>query len=46
MRRDRITFAMMIVLPIVQLMLFVFAINADPAKLPRWWRGNGPLSRA
>ncbi len=34
MRRDRVTFAMMIGLPIVQLMLFGFAINADPRHLP------------
>lgn len=34
MRRDRITFAMMIGVPILQLMLFGFAINTDPKELP------------
>ncbi|MHA7870377.1 MAG: ABC transporter permease [Salipiger thiooxidans] len=34
MRRDRVTFAMMIGIPLVQLMLFGFAINTDPKELP------------
>ena len=34
MRRDRITFAMMIGVPLLQLMLFGFAINTDPKGLP------------
>ena len=34
MRRDRVTFAMMIVIPLVQLVLFGFAINNDPKGLP------------
>ena len=34
MRRDRLTFAMMIVVPIMQLVLFGFAINMDPKGLP------------
>ena len=34
MRRDRLTFAMMLVVPIVQLLLFGFAINSDPKRLP------------
>ncbi|MCB1757354.1 MAG: ABC transporter permease, partial [Gammaproteobacteria bacterium] len=34
MRRDRLTFAMMLVIPIVQLVLFGFAINMDPKSLP------------
>lgn len=34
MRRDRITFAMMLVVPIVQLLLFGYAINNDPKGLP------------
>lgn len=48
MRRDRVTFAMMIGLPIVQLMLFGFAINADPRHLPTLVEINddGPLTRA
>ncbi|MEO5805211.1 ABC transporter permease [Devosia sp.] len=48
MRRDRVTFAMMIGLPIVQLMLFGFAINADPRHLPTLVElgDNGPITRA
>lgn len=48
MRRDRVTFGMMIGLPIVQLMLFGFAINADPRHLPTLVEVNddGPLTRA
>ena len=34
MRRDRITFAMMLGIPLIQLMLFGFAINSDPKGLP------------
>ncbi|MGE5894332.1 MAG: ABC transporter permease [bacterium] len=34
MRRDRLTFLMMIGIPIIQLILFGFAINADPKHLP------------
>jgi ABC-2 type transport system permease protein len=34
MRRDRLTFAMMIGFPIIQLILFGFAINSDPKQLP------------
>ncbi|ESQ83318.1 mannose-1-phosphate guanyltransferase [Asticcacaulis sp. AC466] len=34
MRRDRLTFGMMIVVPVVQLALFGFAINSDPRHLP------------
>ncbi|WP_417719487.1 ABC transporter permease [Salipiger sp.] len=34
MRRDRLTFGMMIGIPLVQLMLFGFAINTDPKELP------------
>ncbi|MDC9822403.1 ABC transporter permease [Devosia sp. ZB163] len=48
MRRDRITFGMMIGLPIVQLFLFGFAINSDPRHLPTLVEvgDNGPLTRA
>jgi ABC-2 type transport system permease protein len=48
MRRDRITFGMMIALPIVQLLLFGFAINTDPRHLPTLAEINdsGPLTRA
>ncbi len=34
LRRDRLTFAMMIGIPIIQLTLFGFAINGDPKALP------------
>lgn len=34
MRRDRITFAMMLGVPLMQLMLFGYAINSDPKQLP------------
>lgn len=34
MRRDRITFAMMIGIPILQMIIFGFAINSDPKQLP------------
>ncbi len=34
MRRDRITFAMMLGVPLMQLLLFGFAINNDPKGLP------------
>jgi ABC-2 type transport system permease protein len=33
-RRDRLTFAMMVGIPILQLILFGFAINSDPRALP------------
>jgi ABC-2 type transport system permease protein len=33
MRRDRVTFAMMLMIPIVQLLLFGYAINSDPKRL-------------
>jgi ABC-2 type transport system permease protein len=34
MRRDRLTFGMMMGIPIIQLVLFGFAINSDPKHLP------------
>ncbi|SFN32709.1 ABC-2 type transport system permease protein [Formivibrio citricus] len=34
MRRDRLTFAMMVGIPLMQLVLFGFAINGDPKHLP------------
>ncbi|GIW54542.1 MAG: mannose-1-phosphate guanyltransferase [Nitrospiraceae bacterium] len=34
MRRDRLTFGMMIGIPLIQLILFGFAINSDPKRLP------------
>ncbi len=48
MRRDRITFAMMIGIPIMQLLLFGYAINSDPKNLPTLveMADQGPVSRA
>jgi len=34
MRRDRVTFAMMLGIPIMQMILFGYAINSDPRHLP------------
>ncbi|AXQ29636.1 ABC transporter permease [Solimonas sp. K1W22B-7] len=34
MRRDRMTFGMMVGIPVIQLALFGFAINSDPHRLP------------
>ena len=34
MRRDRLTFGMMVGIPLLQLILFGYAINSDPKKLP------------
>ncbi len=34
LKRDRVTFAMMVGIPIIQLTLFGFAINTDPKHLP------------
>ena len=34
MRRDRVTFGMMLGIPFIQLILFGFAINSDPKHLP------------
>ncbi len=34
MRRDRLTFGMIVGIPIIQLILFGFAINSDPKHLP------------
>jgi ABC-2 type transport system permease protein len=34
MKRDRLTFAMMVGIPIIQLLLFGYAINSDPKRLP------------
>ncbi|MCP5367976.1 MAG: ABC transporter permease [Hyphomicrobiales bacterium] len=48
MRRDRLTFAMMIGIPMMQLMLFGYAINTDPRHLPTAveLRDDGPATRA
>ena len=34
LKRDRLTFGMIIGIPVIQLILFGYAINADPKKLP------------
>src|SRR6202142_4734572 len=34
LRRDRVSFAMIIMIPLVQLMLFGYAINTTPRDLP------------
>ncbi len=47
MRRDRVTFAMMIGIPFLQMVLFGFAINSDPKHLPTaiLSADNSPFSR-
>ena len=48
MRRDRVTFAMLIGIPIIQLTLFGFAINTNPKYLPTAIinADNSPLTRS
>lgn len=48
MRRDRMTFAMILAMPVLQLLLFGFAINTDPRHLPTVveWRDDGPMTRS
>lgn len=48
LKRDRLTFAMMIGVPIMQLVLFGYAINADPKHLPTAVvaHDQGPLVRS
>jgi ABC-2 type transport system permease protein len=47
MRRDRLTFGMMIGIPLLQLVLFGYAINSDPKHLPAavLLADNGPQGR-
>ncbi len=47
MRRDRVTFGMMVGIPLLQLTLFGFAINSDPRHLPTALRlaDHGPFAR-
>lgn len=47
MRRDRLTFLMMISMPLMQLILFGYAINSDPRHLPAGilLGDNGPQAR-
>jgi ABC-2 type transport system permease protein len=48
LRRDRLTFGMMIGVPIMQLVLFGYAINSDPKRLPTAVvaADQGPLVRS
>src|SRR5262249_10152237 len=48
MRRDRVTFGMMIGVPLLQLVLFGYAINSDPKRLPTavLMADDGPHARA
>jgi ABC-2 type transport system permease protein len=48
MRRDRLTFAMMFGIPLMQLTIFGFAINTDPKHLPAVVVSgdNGPVPRS
>lgn len=47
MRRDRLTFAMIVGIPIIQLVLFGYAINTDPKNLPTGVvvADEGPVAR-
>lgn len=47
MRRDRLTFGMMVGIPLLQLILFGFAINLNPKHLPTAVRAadSGPFAR-
>jgi ABC-2 type transport system permease protein len=47
MKRDRVTFAMMVGIPLLQLLMFGFAINSDPRHLPTAVRAadQGPFAR-
>ena len=47
MKRDRLTFGMMVGIPLMQLVLFGFAINSDPKHLPTALRiaDHGPFAR-
>jgi ABC-2 type transport system permease protein len=48
LKRDRLTFGMIVGMPIIQLMLFGFAINSDPKHLPAAivMADPGPFARA
>jgi ABC-2 type transport system permease protein len=48
MRRDKLTFAIIMIMPIMQLVLFGYAINNDPRHLPAVieLREDGPLTRS
>ena len=46
--RDRLTYAMILILPVAQLMLFGYAINSDPRDLPTavYVQYPGPMARS
>jgi ABC-2 type transport system permease protein len=48
MRRDRLTFAMAVGIPVLQLVMFGYAINTDPKGLPTAMvsHDDGPLARS
>ena len=48
LKRDRLTFGMIVGIPILQLLLFGFAINSDPRQLPTAvvMADSGPFARA
>lgn len=48
MRRDRLTFAIALLMPVMQLILFGYAINMDPRELPTAVRAeeSTPITRA
>lgn len=48
MRRDRLTFAVMVMMPVIQVLLFGYAINTDPRHLPTAVevRDDGPMTRS
>jgi len=48
MRRDRLTFAIMLAMPVIQLLLFGYAINTDPRHMPTVVerRDDGPMARS
>ena len=47
MKRDRVTFGMMVGIPLMQLLMFGYAINSDPRHLPTAVRAadQGPFAR-
>jgi ABC-2 type transport system permease protein len=48
LKRDRLTFGMIVGIPLIQLLLFGFAINSDPRHLPTAVviADPGPFARA
>ena len=46
--RDRLTYAMLLAVPVIQLLLFGYAINSDPRHLPTavLVQDHGPMARS